>query len=212
MNVIRKYGFKKLKSILARIEPYHFFTRDKRRFARYEIGEYSYGSPILLFENEDATLKIGKFCSIARGVTFFLGGEHRYDWITTYPFNEVFAEAYSYKGSPSTKGDVWIGNDVWIGLDAVVLSGVIIGHGAVIGARSVVTKNVPPYAIVAGNPARVVRYRFTDSQIEALLAIAWWDWPIDQVKAALPLLLNPNIDSFIEQYHPTKITRLSTKI
>lgn len=102
------------------------------------------------FENEESNLIIGKFCSIAGGVTIFLGGNHRLDWISTYPFNmleEEFPEAKMIKGHPATKGDVKIGNDVWIGQNAVIMSGIIIGNGAVIAANSVVTKNIKDYEV-----------------------------------------------------------------
>jgi carbonic anhydrase/acetyltransferase-like protein (isoleucine patch superfamily) len=93
-----------------------------------------------------------------------------------------------------------IGHDVWVGVDALILSGVTIGNGAVIAARSVVTKDVPPYAIVAGSPARVVKYRFDEDTIAVLLAIAWWDWPQAKIEEALPLLMSPNLDTFIRRY------------
>jgi len=120
---------------------------------------------------EEEGLIIGKYCSIAANVTIMLGGNHRYDWITTYPFSVIWP-AYSYiKGHPKSKGFVVIGNDVWIGRNAMIMSGVHIGDGAVVGAGSIITKDVPPYAIVAGNPAKVVRYRFNEDQIERLLRI-----------------------------------------
>lgn len=133
----------------------------------------------------------------------FLGGEHRHDWVTTYPFSALWDQARSIPGHPRSKGDVIIGHDVWIGYGATILSGVNIGNGAVVGAKAVVTKDVPPYAIVAGNPARIVKFRFTPRQINRLLAIAWWDWPEGEIIAALPLLLHTDIDLFI-QYCATR--------
>jgi serine acetyltransferase len=100
----------------------------------------------------------------------------------------------------ASKEDVEIGNDVWIGDTATLLSGVRIGNGAVIGARSVVTKDVPPYAIVVGNPARIARLRFTPEQISALERIAWWNWPLHKIREAAPLLLSPSIEEFIARY------------
>ena len=146
---------------------------------------------------EGAKLRVGKFCSIADGVTILLGGNHRTDWITTYPFNVLWPEAKEIHGHPMTHGDVIIENDVWIGLDAVILSGVRIGNGGVIGARSVVTRDVDAYSIVAGNPARKIRGRFTPKQIDALQQIAWWNWSEEKIRLSLPVLLSGRVDEFI---------------
>jgi acetyltransferase-like isoleucine patch superfamily enzyme len=176
------------------------FLSQQSSYAAYRIGEWSYGDPRVMSWSEGATLEIGRFCSLASGVTIMLGGEHRVDWVTTYPFNVLFAEAQGFSGHPRTKGDVIIGHDVWIGAEAFILSGVRIGHGAVVAARSVVTKDIAPYSIVAGNPARHIRNRFTQPVVDALLRIEWWNWPISKVMEALPLLLSPDIDGFIEKY------------
>lgn len=178
-----------------------FFTKDV--LTQYEIGEHTYGIPKVMHWEEKASLKIGKFCSIAGDVTIFLGGNHRTDWISTYPFNvlnELFPNARKITGHPSTKGDVVIGNDVWIGWSATILSGVAIGDGAVIAAKSVVTKNVPPYAIVAGNPARVVKYRFSQEIIDALEKIQWWNWSIEKINCNVNKICNPDIESFCKEY------------
>lgn len=128
---------------------------------------------------------------------FFLGGDHRVDWVTTFPFNVLWEDAKNITGHPKTKGDVLIGNDVWIATESIIMSGVNIGDGAVIGARAVVTKNVPPYTIVAGNPAVVVKQRFDDNTINQLLEIKWWNWDESRIKKALPLLLNNDIEKFL---------------
>lgn len=169
-----------------------FYTKEIFKDKPYEIGEYSYGNPIVYFEGE-GNLRIGKFCSIAfDSVKIFLGGNHRVDWTTTYPFNKIadFPEASHITGHPCSKGDVVIGNDVWIGMNATILSGVTIGDGAVVAAHAVVTKDVPPYAIVAGNPACVVKMRFSDDVIKHLLELKWWDWPIEKVRVYIPQLMN----------------------
>lgn len=158
------------------------------------IGAFTYGAPDIKHWGEDSTLTIGKFCSIADQVTILIGGEHRTDWATTYPFNSLLPEYAWNRGHPKTKGDVMIGNDVWIGTGATILSGVRVGDGAVIGARAVVSKDVPPYTIVAGNPAKAIRRRFSDAVIARLLEIKWWDWPIERIEAAIPLLQSSDME------------------
>lgn len=171
---------------------------------KHHIGEWTYGSIAVNDFEEGAHLTIGRFCSIADGVKIFLGGNHRTDWVTTYPFHQKWPTVGPVSGHPATKGDVVIGHDVWIGTDAMIMSGVTIGHGAVIGARSQVTRSVPPYAIAAGNPARVKRFRFEPDIIAQLLAIAWWDWPEPKIREALPIMLSRKIQVFIERYGKLK--------
>jgi virginiamycin A acetyltransferase len=189
-----------LKGLFKRSQVIPEVTRENPAYSTYEIGAWTYGKPAVLSWNEGAKLQIGKYCSIAAGVTILLGGEHRPDWVTTYPFNIMWTGLRNLSGTPTTRGDVIIGNDVWIGRDAFIVSGVKIGNGAVIGARSMVTKNVAPYTIVAGNPARVVRERFTPEQRDALLKIAWWTWPETRIREAVPLLLSGKVDEFIQTY------------
>ncbi len=169
----------------------------QERFPQYQFGRGTYGNPTIHSWGEGTTLEIGSFTSIAPGVQIFLGGEHRIDWVTTFPFS-VLWEGKDADGYSKTKGDVLIGNDVWIATEAIIMSGVTIGDGVVIGARAVVTKNVPPYAIVAGNPAIVMKQRFDDKTIQRLLDVKWWSWSDSKIKAALPLLLNDEIDKFLK--------------
>jgi chloramphenicol O-acetyltransferase type B len=150
-------------------------------------------------------LRIGAFCSIAVGVKIFLGGEHRLDWVTTYPFNIIWEKGRGIKGHPKTKGDVVVGNDVLIGAEALILSGVTIGDGAVIGARAIVTRNIPSYAIAVGNPARVVKKRFDEETIGRLMTIKWWDWDDARIEKALPMLLNNDIEAFLQAAESNKI-------
>ena len=171
------------------------YMAENPAYAKYSIGRFTYGEPTVL-DYGDATLKVGSFCSISDGVKVLLGGNHRADWLTTYPFPELWPEAQGMPGHPATKGDVIIGHDVWIGLDALILSGVHVGDGAIIGARSVVTKSVAPYAIVAGNPARQIRKRFPEEVIARLLEIQWWQWPSEKISAALPHLLSGDFARF----------------
>lgn len=176
-----------------------FYTKNCRLYCGANIGEFTYGRPKVVHYNEDAKLEIGKFCSIAGDVVILLGGNHRTDWATTYPFPAIadWPSARGILGHPQSKGDVIIGNDVWIGTGATIFSGVTIGHGAVIGAQAVVTKSVEPYSIVVGNPIRVARMRFTEEQVSALLRICWWDWPIERIAKQISLLCSDRIDEFI---------------
>lgn len=176
--------------------------RQNWRYDAYEIGAGTYGRPDIRFYGEGSTLKIGNYCSIAGDVTILLGGEHHLDWVSSYPFS-VYAEgAQDLPGYPLTKGDVVIGSDVWIGYGALILSGVKIGDGAVIAARSLVNKNVEPYSIVGGVPAKHLRYRFPEETIKKLLEIQWWNWSEEKIRAARHLLQSPNIEEFIAKYSP----------
>ncbi len=183
-------------------EPPAFFMNQRPEYAQYDIGDWTYGNPTVEEFQDGGSLKVGRFCSIARGATILLGGEHRCEWVTTYPFNVVCPDARSFQGHPRSKGPVVIGNDVWIGQGATILSGVTIGDGAVVAACAVVVGNVPPYAVVAGNPARVVKYRFSQEQVASLLEIQWWNWPYEQIREAWPQLLNGDPDSFIGAHKP----------
>ena len=155
--------------------------------------------------HQGSTLQIGDFCSIAENVTILLGGNHPTDWISSFPFGVVFEEFKEryYQYPKLSKGSVIIGNDVWIGLNTIILSGVTIGDGAIVAAGSVVTKNVEPYAIVGGNPAKLLKKRFSDEAISKLLAIQWWNWEIDKIKENLDLILSDRIDPFIDRHLPS---------
>src|SRR5215208_7135079 len=171
------------------------FLRPLVRSANVEIGEYtyydSYGDP-LAFEHDAVLygfgperLLIGRFCAIASGVRFLMPGANHADLgPSTFPFG-VFGPPWEttmdiVMSAPS-RGDTVVGHDVWLGYSALVLPGVTIGHGAVVAAASVVARDVPPYAVVAGNPARVVRSRFSEKDVERLLRAAWWTWPVELV-------------------------------
>jgi len=171
------------------------------------IGDFTYGNPLVLDKGVSTRLTIGKFCSIAAEVTIFLGGEHRSEWMTTYPFN-VFLNEFNYiKGHPKSKGDVKIGNDVWIGRRATILSGVTIGDGAIIGASALVTKSVPPYAIVGGNPVKFIKYRFNKSMIKKLQEIKWWDWDLEKIKEAVPILQSKDYKGLVKYYRQNFIPK-----
>ena len=177
-------------------------------------GEYSYYAGynhgknfedcVCYLDEKDADsdcdkLVIGKFCMIASGVKFLLDGNqgHR-DWITAYPLSYLL-EGYDVENNTpppgyTCKGDTVVGNDVWIGTEALIMQGINIGDGAVIAARSVVTKDVPPYAIVGGNPAKLIRYRFSREEIEKLLLVKWWNWDIEKIRQNLNLLQSSNVE------------------
>lgn len=176
-----------------------FYLSDDIRYAKYKIGKGSYGKPKIHNFDDGTTLVIGNYCSIASNVTILLGGEHHSDWLTTYPFFTLAEEAKNLSIDKKSKGDVIIGNDVWIGLNSTILSGVKIGDGAIIGAGSVVTKDVPNYAICAGNPARLIKYRFDSDSIEKLNKIAWWNWDEERIIKNYPNLLSNNLTKFIDE-------------
>ena len=187
---------RKSRSFLGRLRGSSVYLADK--FPGQKIGPFSYGEMIVFrYGDSDANLEIGNYCSFAADVKIFLGGEHRTDWVSTYPFNALHPEFSHIEGHPRSKGDVRIGNDVWLGRGAVVLSGVTIGDGAAVGAYSVVTKDVPDYAIVGGNPAKLLKMRFPPEVVERLRAIQWWNWSPERVKRAVPYLQNSNIEEFI---------------
>ena len=138
-------------------------TNKISEYQKYEIGDWTFGCPTVVeCEGELGKLRIGKFCSIADDVRILLGGEHNYRLVSSFPFDNLLIRFKQLGPTVKTKGDVVIGNDVWIGYGAMILSGVTIGDGAVVGAGAVVAKDVKPYAIVAGNPAKLVKYRFNE--------------------------------------------------
>ncbi len=173
---------------------------------RIEVGDFSYythagkvedTAGILapyLFSTSKERLVIGRYVQIARG-SYFISADanHPMQGFTTYPFRIFKPETFGYANLPYR--DTIVGNDVWICHNATIMSGVTIGHGAIVAAEAVVTRDVPPYAIVGGNPARPIRMRYPDEVIAALLDIAWWDWPLEKVEANLSILENADIEA-----------------
>ncbi|MGF1592519.1 MAG: CatB-related O-acetyltransferase [Kiloniellaceae bacterium] len=180
---------------------------------RIAVGDYSYYHDFreqedyaaviapYLFPLSPERLVIGKFVQIAHGSRFVTGSaNHDMRGFSTYPFGNFMltpetsqAEVEGLLADFGAKGDTVVGNDVWFGMEAVVLPGVTVGDGAIVGTRAVVTKDVAPYTVVAGNPARCVRQRFSEAAIRELLEIRWWDWPIDRIEANLPAILGSDL-------------------
>ncbi len=177
---------------------YNDFVSDP---AQFEKNNVLYHYPV----NNDR-LVIGKFCSIACGAKFlFTCANHTLKSLSTYPFPIFFDEWGLDKAKVKTawdhKGDIVIGNDVWIGYEAVVLSGVHIGDGAIVGARAVVTKDVPPYTVVGGVPAKEIKKRFDAETIRELCRIKWWDWPFEKIRESLPTIMNGEVGKLCDQEH-----------
>ena len=142
-------------------------------------------------------LIIGKYCSIGSGAVFMMAGNqgHRMDWVSTFPF---YYQANIFKTSINAyekAGDTRISNDVWIGSEAMIMAGITIGSGAIIAARAVVVKDVPPYTVVGGNPATIIKYRFNETQREELLKLKWWDWSETEIKVAMPYICSDDIQA-----------------
>lgn len=173
---------------------YNDFAHDPRQFEKNNV---LYHYPV----NQDK-LVIGKFCSIACGAKFlFNSANHTQTSLSTYPFAIFFDEwglrMQDVADAWDNKGDIVIGSDVWIGYEAVILAGVTVGHGAIIGTCAVVTKDVPPYTIVGGVPAKPIRKRFADDVIEKLLALRWWDWPAEKIRQCLPYIQSGRADQLL---------------
>jgi virginiamycin A acetyltransferase len=174
-----------------------------------EVGDFTYYDDFENVENFEKNvryhfdftgdkLKIGKFCMIASDVSFIMNGaNHLTEGVSSYPF-AVFGGDWSHAMNGKTypnRGDIVVGNDVWLGYKSVIMSGVHIGDGAIIGAYSVVTKDVSPYSIVGGNPAKIIRKRFSDTDIERLQKLAWWDWDFDKISRNVQHLTGNDLDS-----------------
>ena len=175
------------------------------------VGDYSYyDDPIdpenfeknVLYNYGPEKLIIGKFCALATNVKFIMNGaNHKLDGISTYPF-PVFGQGWETAMdklmSLPGRGDTVIGNDVWIGYESVIMPGVSIGDGAIIAAKSVVVNDVPAYTVFGGNPARKIKQRFSDLEIETLLQIRWWDWEIEKITRNIPIIMEGNIQALMD--------------
>lgn len=162
---------------------------------RYLYGdEYSQKTWVPMWEIDK--LIIGDYVQIAAGVIFLMGGNntHNTNFISTYPFQDKASIKRSYE----SRGDTVIGNDVWIGMEAMIMPGVKIGNGAIIASRSVVTKDIPPYTICGGNPAKVLKARFSDEDIAILQKLEWWNWPEEKVQTLLPFIQSTDIAALVK--------------
>jgi virginiamycin A acetyltransferase len=207
INAETRYPLPNIKSQLILLK--HFIKSNM-----IHVGEFTYYHHLdgaedfetrnVLYHHEKMgdQLYIGKFCSIAMGTRFFMGGAmHECQGATTYPFgifDEEWARISGTQFPFNVKGDTVIGNDVWFGFESVVMPGVKIGNGAVIGTRAVVTKDVEPYAIVVGSPAKIVKKRFSDESIEKMEKISWWDWPIELITENLHHIRHGDYDRLLE--------------
>lgn len=170
------------------------------------VGDYTYfdsvnssfeeNNVLYNYHLDKVKLILGKFCAIAAETKFIMTGNHKLDGISTYPFpifQQGWEKAFDVSEFPF-KGDIVVGNDVWFGYDSLVMPGIKIGDGAIVATRAVVSKHVPPYTVVAGNPARVVKERFDEATVERLLRIAWWDWDIEKINRNLSVICHLDID------------------
>lgn len=182
---------------------YSAYYQGGKKFEEFNV-RYLYGREedkelaTLLWEPDK--LKIGKYCSIASGAVFLLGGNHthRMDWVTVYPFKGTSKKAYE------SKGDTVVGNDVWIGMEAMVMPGVKIGDGAVVAARSVVTKDIPPYTVVGGNPAKVIKERYTPEEVSILQRVSWWNWKEEDIERGMEILQSRDLKK-LEKFYENEI-------
>lgn len=173
---------------------YYDDPEDSENFERNVLYHFSFIGDKLI---------MGKFCAIARGVQFIMNGaNHSMAGFSTFPFyifGNGWETAQPQAGDLPYKGDTVIGNDVWMGYQALIMPGVKIGNGAIISSRSVVTSDVPAYSIVGGNPARVIRQRFTDETISRLEKLAWWDWPVEKITQNLPAIISADLEALPDE-------------
>lgn len=200
-------GYEKLVFLKPFITAPNIHVGDYTYFDDWKNGPEHFESNNVLYNYHFDKVKLvfGKFCAIAAETRFMMTGDHKLDAVSTYPFpifKNGWENAYDIFGLP-TKGDIIVGNDVWFGYDSLIRGGVTIGDGAIIATRAVVVKDVPAYSIVAGNPAKVVKMRFSDADIQRLLKISWWDWSIEKISQHLPLISSTDIDK-LEKVRATK--------
>ena len=174
------------------------------------FGYEKHNGEVIGYPGSDYLLSIGSYCSVAEGVIFMCRSNHRTEWVSTFPLDRHYAKSDRMLTEYWGKGPTTVGHDVWIGARAMIMSGVTIGNGAVIAAGSIVTKDVPPYAIVAGNPARLVKYRFPPDAVEQFQAIEWWNWPEEKIVSNLQVMTTTP-EQFLAAHAPIKRAKPGAK-
>lgn len=174
------------------------YIQQQKTFNGVPRGKHTYGPEPKIQGVPEIAIgsTIGKFCSIAENLQFIMRGSHMMNWTTTYPFREMWKMDVPLNDLPN-HSPITIGNDVWIAANVKIKQGVTVGDGAVLATECFVTKDVPPYAVVGGNPAKIIKYRFTEEQIKELLEIRWWNWSDEDIRKAVPLMVSDNVDEFI---------------
>lgn len=179
------------------------------------IGKWSYGNPKIYRWNWKNKIYIGNFCSLGPEIKIIIGGNHRTDWVSTsqlpadtFNFDDTFLNAQKIKNYNYSKGDLHIENDVWIGAFSIIFSGVRLGNGSVVAAGSVVTKDIEPYTIVGGNPAKLIKKRFTSKQINFLNSSKWWDLDDKKIDLLSKYLLSEKVDLFIKKFKDFKKNKI----
>jgi virginiamycin A acetyltransferase len=198
-------GYDKLVFLKNFVKASNIFVGDYTYFDDRRHGPDKFEAYNVLYNYDFSKVKlvIGKFCAIAAETRFIMTGDHKLDAISTYPFpifGQGWESAFNVFDLP-VKGDIIVGHDVWFGYNALIMNGVTIGNGAIIAAGAVVTKDVPAYSIVAGNPAKVVKMRFDDKTIDRLQKIAWWNWSLDKINQNLKLICHLDIDKLENAGH-----------
>jgi len=199
MNFLRRWREHQQRKSIRKLPKLHRDTQKLRnRYPQYTFGIGTYGDLNVHDWNEGTTLHVGAYTSIASNVEVYLGGHHRMDWLSCYPFPAKIEQVTDITDFGGTNGNVVIGNDCWISSHVIILSGVTIGDGAVVAAGAVVTKDVAPYAVVGGNPAKQIRWRFDEPTRQVLQHSAWWNWPEAEIRAIAHLLCSSDLGAFLE--------------
>ncbi|GFM84899.1 acetyltransferase [Pseudomonas cichorii] len=199
MNLLRKWREHRERKALRNLSRLERVTQKLRnRYPQFSFGLGTYGDLRVHDWSEGTTLRVGAYTSIAMNVEVYLGGHHRSDWLSCYPFPAMIEEVAHIEDFGGSNGDVVIGNDCWICSHTKILSGVTIGDGAVVAAGSLVTRDVAPYSIVGGNPAKHIRWRFDEGMRRLLTESAWWNWPESEVRSVAHLLCSTDPAPFAE--------------